>query len=199
MRNILKVKAVGTLLDFQKWQSRKGKIYARGKLLCKIPAQIEIPFSCFRDSINERLFSENKTGERVKIIGNISNWRDAITINIYRLVLANSVNDMAEFVAIGTLQDVKEEGELLTLVIESRNNFRGQEIARTLDITTKNTANFKEKLLIVKGKRVLAKGILRQVSAMDGNAEARIICWLNSLDAIRERILKAEKQEAEQQ
>jgi len=162
--------------------------------LCQTPSQIEIPFSCFRDSINERLFNENKTGERVKIIASISNWQDTLSVIVNRLVLANSVNDKAEFVAIGLLQDVKEEGEFLILVVEAKSFFKGQEISRTLDITANKTENFREKLVSVKGKHVLAKGILRQIASMDDNA--KIICWLNSIDVISEKILKPEKQEA---
>ena len=192
MRSILKVKAVGILTGLQKLQSRKGRTYATGSILCKTPSQIEIPFSCFRNSINERLFSENKIGERVKITGNISNWRGSISISIYRLALANSVYDRAEFVAIGTLQDAGEDGRLLTLAIESKSNFKGQMIVRALDIATNNAENFKERLSLAKGSHVLARGILRQVS--DGG-NSRIICWLNSLDIIRERILRADKQE----
>lgn len=198
MRSILKVKAEGSLLGFQKWQSRQGKIYARGSLLCRTPSKIEIPFSCFNDEVNARMFNENKAGERVKVIGNISNWRDTPSIIVNRLVQANSVNDKAEFMAIGILQDIKEEGRLLILVIESKSSFKGQEISRTLDITTNNTEGFRGRLIAVKGKCVLAKGILRQIyEGENEDGEARIICWLTSIDLIREKILKSEKQEAE--
>jgi hypothetical protein len=196
MRDILKVRADGSLLGFQKWMSRQqGKIYARGTILCRTPSKIEIPFSCFKDEINKRLFNENNTGERVKIIGNVSNWRDTITINVYRLVLANSVHDKAEFSAIGTLQEIREEGRLLILVIEAKNFFKGKETSHALDVTTNNTENFRGKLIAVKGRRVLATGIVRQISGLDEN-EARIICWLTSLDVITERKPRVEKQEA---
>ncbi len=143
------------------------------------------------------MFNENKVGERVKVIGNISNWRDTPSIIVNRLVQANSVNDKAEFMAIGTLQDIKEEGRLLALVIESKSSFKGQDISRTLDITTNNTEGFRGRLIAVKGKYVLAKGILRQIyEGEDENGEARIICRLTSIDVIRDKILKSEKQES---
>lgn len=196
MRNILKVKAVGTLLDSRKWLSKKGNSYVRGRILCKTPSPLEFEFSCFNDAINERLVNENKSGERIKVIGNISNWQDMVTISIYRLVLANSVNDSAEFFAIGKLLDVRDEGELMTLVVESRNNFKGRDFSRELDITTPNTEKFREKAMSLMGRNILARGILRQISTREEDDEqSRIICWLNSLDVLAEK-LKMERKDA---
>jgi hypothetical protein len=188
MRNILKVNATGNLVSYEKWLSRSGLTYIRGRLLVKEPQQMELEFSCFNKELNDRLLNEDLRGERVKVTGRLSIWQDSLSLTVFRLVKTNAIHDQAEFVAIGTLKEVMEDGELLNLLIEAKNLFKGKEDLRTLEITTNNSSSIRDKVLKAKGKQVIADGILKQVN------DDLIICWLDSLDVLRDKILKAEKQ-----
>jgi hypothetical protein len=149
---------------------------------------MELEFSCFNKELNDRLLNEDLRGERVKVTGRLSIWQDSLSPTVFRLVKTNAIHDQAEFVAIGTLKEVMEDGELLNLLIEAKNLFKGKEDLRTLEITTNNSSSIRDKVLKAKGKQVIADGILKQVN------DDLIICWLDSLDVLRDKILKAEKQ-----
>lgn len=149
-------------------------------------AETDVLF-CFNRKINQRLLRENLIGERVKIIGSVSTRSNSLYVAIYKLERAKAVHDRAEFVAIGFLKEMTEQGKTLNLAVEAKAFFRGQHFSSTLEIKALKKQGFKQKLLNIKGKRVLAKGIVREITDKTGS---RTICWLDFLDVLRERVLK---------
>jgi len=187
MRDILKVIAVGNLIDLEKRRSINGLDYVEGRLLCRDALQKQISFFCFSRKINQRLLRENLIGERVKIIGSVRTRNNSLYMAIYRLERAKAVHDKAEFVAIGVLKDVFKKARILNFTIEARTFFQGQNFSNTLEVNALYEKVSINKLLVIKGKRVLAKGTIREIT---GSTGSKVICWLNFLDVLRERVFK---------
>ena len=196
MKDQFNVEAVGILQSVEKWQSKKGLVYAKGRLLCQNPAVI-VPFSSFSEEFNDLLFSDNVKSERIKIAGRASEWNDGINIVVSQLVRAGSdEKDKSNFTLIGTLREFQEDGQVMFATIETKQRSGNKDVLNNVSVIAEKSELLKEKLMHAENRRVLAKGILKQLN-MDGEGDARIMCWVISIDMLSEMIAGNVKPDSE--
>lgn len=194
MRDILKFIGVGSLISLEKRKTKDGMDYLEGKLLSKTPSQMQITFVCFSKELCQSLLRENPVGERLKIQGSIKNHGVSQSISIYRLKKVETKYDKAEFFAIGTPRNITEHENVLNLAIETKTFYQGRIYLHSLDVKTYNSKNHIDKILKAKDRRVLAKGIIKEIPGDKGHTT---ICWLKSLDILQERVFEKEDRKGE--
>lgn len=185
MRDIHKFIGVGTLVGLEKRRSSKGTDYLEGKLLCMDSSQKEITFTCFNKEMYQRLLREDYVGEKVKIKGSIKTQGTLLDIKVFRFERSNNKYDKTEFIAIGILEKIVEIENMLNLTLKVETFYQGRFYQYYLEMMSYNKPPFR-KVLQLKNKRVLVKGILKGIS---DNAGIKIICWLGSFSLLQEKLL----------
>jgi hypothetical protein len=194
--DVLKVIAIGSLIETQKRQSKNGKVYTFSTVQASTDEGQEVlHFSCFDERINKRLLSSSLAGERVKAIGTLRTncfknkngvSKSYLNATVFHLEKARSPVDKIIFIAMGRLGDVFEQKQYIGFRIETNKFYKGKTYNNILEVKTNNMA-MKTRLLNARGKRVLIRGRIIRVmnnGAAQQKGYLETICLLNRFSII---------------